>query len=127
MRAVKRNIPARVLVTRATGAQTWHLIETFEQVNPLPIKVGELRLTDRVDFPPSPPAPYTSQPTGMQILFGPDGRMQLTPPADQVFTLRGVIGASVTNDLPVLIQPSGKIRVLGPNPTNSKPEGTEWH
>jgi type II secretion system protein H len=121
MRAVKRNLPARVAVSRATGTQSYNLIETFEQTIPTPIKVAELRLPALVDFPPSPPNPYPVQPA--VILFGPDGRA--TQPG--TFTLRGVIGSGTTNDLPVQVSGNGKIEVLGPNPTVVKPRGTAWH
>src|SRR5262245_59578053 len=51
MRAVKRNLPARVVVTRATALNPWILVETFEQTTPTPIKVAEIRLSPNVDFP----------------------------------------------------------------------------
>ena len=64
MRAVKRNLPAQVVVTRATGSDPFHIIETFEQTNPSPTKVGELQITTEVDFPPGPlvlPVPFDTQ------------------------------------------------------------------
>ena len=56
-------------------------------------------------------------------MFGPDGRA--TQPG--TFTIRGVIGAGTTNDLPVQVSANGKIEILGPNPTVAKQRGTEWH
>jgi prepilin-type N-terminal cleavage/methylation domain-containing protein len=128
MRAVKRNLPARVLITPATSSQNYTLIETFEQTQPTPIKVGEVRLPEKIQFPLLPPPTYYSQPTGLALVFGPDGRVQgVASNADSVFTLRGVIGASITNDLPVLVAANGRIEVLGPNPTVAKKRGTAWH
>ena len=123
MRAVKRNLPARVVLTRATGSQSYHLLETFEDIQPTPLKVQETRLSARVDFPPSPPLPYDVQPA--QITFSPDGRS--TQPG--TFTIRGVVGANTQNDLPVQVSANGKVEVLKPNPTNTAAgrRGTEWH
>lgn len=126
MRAVKRNLPARVVITRATASQPYHLLETFEDTRPTPIKVQESRLSARVDFPPVVPAPYG--PTNFSnVTFGPDGRCQDSPPP--TFTIRGVVGAAVQNDLPVQVSANGKIEVLKPNPTNTAAgrRGTEWH
>ncbi len=125
MRAVKRNLPARVVVTPRSGSLVWNLVETFEQTLPTPIKVGEARLSPQIEFPPNPPTPYSVQ--AVVVTFGPDGRVQgVAPNTNSVFTLRGVKGASITNDLPVLVAANGKIEVLGPNPTLAKPKGTEW-
>jgi prepilin-type N-terminal cleavage/methylation domain-containing protein len=123
MRAVKRNLPARVVITRATGSQSFHLLETFEEVQPTPIKVQEGRISARVDFPTAGiPPPYgPGNPT--VVTFGPDGRAL----AAATFTIRGVVGAGVQNDLPVQVSANGKIEVLKPNPTTTLPRGTEWH
>ena len=125
MRAVKRNLPARVIITRATGSQGFNLVETFEEVIPTPIKVQEARISARVDFPTSGiPGPYgPTQPT--VVTFGPDGRAQ----AAAVFTIRGPRGAGTQNDLPVEVSANGKVEVLKPNPTNTTAgrRGTEWH
>ncbi len=123
MRAVKRNLPARVVVTRATGSQGFNLVETFEQTVPTPIKVSEVQLTALVDFPPTIGGGYPYSPNPVQMIFGPDGRC--TSP--DTFTIRGVVGAGTTNDLPVQVSGNGKIEVLGPNPTALKKRGTEWH
>ena len=124
MRAVKRNLPARVVITRPTGPNPYNRIETFEEVVPTPIKVGESRITSLISFPTAGTA-YT-QPSPLQVIFGPDGRLTGTP-GDQTFTLRGVMNAPLTNDLPVQIATGGRIRVLGPNPILPlKPEGTGW-
>lgn len=127
MRAVKRNLPARVVITRASGSQSFHLIETFEQLTPTPLKVGEARISARVDFPPTiaPPYPYgTNPPT---VTFGPDGRCMDNP--SPTFTIRGVTNAQIQNDLPIQVSANGKIEVLRPNPTNTTGgmRGTEWH
>src|ERR1700730_3783402 len=45
MRAVKRNLSATVVVTPASGVQGFNRVETFEQVVPTPLKVGEVQLT----------------------------------------------------------------------------------
>jgi prepilin-type N-terminal cleavage/methylation domain-containing protein len=122
MRAVKRNLPARVVITRDTGSVGFHRVETFEDVIPTPLKVGDGRISARVDFPTTGlPAPYSTQPS--VITFGPDGRAV----AAGTFIIRGVVGAGTTNDLPVDVAANGKIEVLGPNPTVLKPRGTEWH
>lgn len=125
MRAVKRNLPARVVVTRNTGSMGFHRVETFEDVNPTPIKVSETRISARVDFPPSPPLPWNVQ--AAVITFGPDGRLVGVSP--QTFTIRGPVGAGTPNDLPVQVSGNGKIEVLKPNPTNTTAgkRGTEWH
>jgi prepilin-type N-terminal cleavage/methylation domain-containing protein len=125
MRAVKRNLPARVVLTRATGTQSYHLLETFEDIQPTPLKVQETRLSARVDFPTSGiPGPYGPANPGF-VTFGPDGRAQVSGN----FTIRGVVGANTQNDLPVIVWPNGKIEVLKPNPTNTPAgrRGTEWH
>src|SRR5262245_23063286 len=44
MRAVKRNVPATVIVTKASGPQSFNKVETFENVNPTPIKVEETQI-----------------------------------------------------------------------------------
>jgi prepilin-type N-terminal cleavage/methylation domain-containing protein len=121
MRAVKRNLPATVIVTRASGSRSFNRVETFENVNPTPIKVEETQISGRVEFPPLSPAPY--HPQIVQVVFGPDGRA--TGPG--VFTLRGPVGAGTPNDLPVEVFPNGKIEVLKPNPDATNPRGTEWH
>jgi prepilin-type N-terminal cleavage/methylation domain-containing protein len=127
MRAVKRNLPASVVITRATGSQSFHLLETFENTVPTPIKVQEGRISARVDFPPTIPPPYPTQyatnPT--VVTFGPDGRV--IGPAPVTFTIRGVVRAGVQNDLPVQVSANGKIEVLKPNPTATLLRGTEWH
>ena len=41
MRAVKRNLPAEVRVTIASGSQSFHLLETFEMVQPIALKVAD--------------------------------------------------------------------------------------
>jgi len=120
MRAVKRNLPAEVLITRPSGTQPSTLIETFEMIQPTPLKVGEAHISN-VDFPIA--GTHYPQPGGMLIRFGPDGRT--TTPA--TFTLRGPVGAGIQNDLPVSTSANGRIAVLGPNPTVAKPLGTEWH
>ncbi len=120
MRAVKRNLPAQVIITPASGAQPSAVIETFEMIQPTPLKVGEAHISN-VEFPPS--GTYYPQPTGMLIRFGPDGRATTAA----TFTLRGPVGAGVPNDLPVSTSANGRIAVLGPNPTVAKPMGTEWH
>ena len=127
MRAVKRNLPARVVITRATGSTSFHRVETFEQVVPTPIKVQETQISGRVDFPPTIPLPYPAQygtnPT--VITFGPDGRLVGGGPV--TFTIQGVRGANIQNNLPVQVSANGKIEVLKPNPTATKLRGTEWH
>lgn len=126
-RAVRRNLPVTVVVTRATGSQTHNMVETFEQTLPTATKVGELDITGIVDFPPGPLAlPYDTQ--APSVTFLPDGRVQSPPPppAETAFTLRGVRNAGVTNDIPVLVSTSGRVEVLGPNPTTAKPRGTAW-
>ncbi len=126
MRAVKRNLPARVVITRNTGAQGFHRLETFEELS-TPIKVGEGRISARVDFPPTIPPPYAAlyatNPT--VITFGPNGRVIGAAPI--TFTIRGPVGAGTQNALPIQVSANGKIEVLKPNPTDTKLRGTEWH
>jgi prepilin-type N-terminal cleavage/methylation domain-containing protein len=125
MRAVKRNLPARVVITRNTGAG-FHRIETFENTQPTPIRVGDGRISARVDFPVSGiPGPYGPGPQPVAVTFGPDGRCMDSPPP--TFTIRGPLAAGTQNDLPVQVSANGKIEVLKPNPTTSLPRGTEWH
>src|SRR5262245_48990381 len=109
MRAVKRNLPARVVITRASGSQSFHLVEVFEQLTPTPLKVQETRLSARVDFPTTGiPGPYgPTQPVA--VTFGPDGRCQDNP--TPTFTIRGVVRAGVQNDLPIQVSANGKIEV----------------
>ena len=126
MRAVKRNLPARVVITRNTGSMGFHRLETFEEVQPTPIKVADSRISARVDFPVSPIAgPYPYPTNFMVITFGPDGRLVGTAPATT--TIRGPIASGTQNDLPVQVSANGKIEVLKPNPTASQLRGTEWH
>jgi prepilin-type N-terminal cleavage/methylation domain-containing protein len=125
MRAVKRNLPATVIITRASGSQSFHLLETFENVQPTPIKVEEGRISGRVDFPPTIAAPYPYPTNPTTVTFGPDGRV--VGPAPVTFTIRGMVRAGVQNDLPVQVSGNGKIEVLKPNPTASQLRGTEWH
>ena len=123
MRTVKRNLPARVVLTRSTGTTGVHLLETFEDIQPTPIKVQEARISARVDFPPAGNTVYGPNP-GF-VTFGPDGRAQVAGN----FSIRGVVGAATQNDLPVIVFPNGKIEVLKPNPTTAPAgrRGTEWH
>ena len=125
MRAVKRNLPARVVITRDTGSMGFHRVETFEEVVPTPIKVAETRISARVDFPPNTPPPYPVQyaTNSTVVTFGPDGRVQ----NEAVFTIHGPRGSGTPNDLPVLVATNGKIEVLKPNPTETQKRGTEWH
>jgi prepilin-type N-terminal cleavage/methylation domain-containing protein len=125
MRAVKRNLPATVVITRDTGSMGFHLLETFENVQPTPIKVQEGRISARVDFPTAGiPAPYGPG-NPVSVTFGPDGRCMDSPPP--TFTIRGPVRAGTQNDLPVQVSANGKIEVLKPNPTTTLPRGTEWH
>jgi prepilin-type N-terminal cleavage/methylation domain-containing protein len=119
MRAVKRNLPARVVLTPASPTQPFHLFETFEELS-TPIKVSETRISARVAFPTAPPPHY---PQIAQIIFGPDGRAT----GSGVFTIRGPVRAGVQNDLPVQVSGNGKIEVLKPNPDATNLRGTEWH
>ncbi len=125
MRAVKRNLPARVVITRNTGAG-FHLVETYEELS-TPLKVGEGRISARVDFPPTIGPPYTAlyATNPSVITFGPDGRV--VGPAPVTFTIQGVVGAGTLNNLPIQVTATGKIEVLKPNPTDALPRGTEWH
>jgi Tfp pilus assembly protein FimT len=126
MRAVKRNLPARVLITPPTGPNPWNLIETFEQVVPTPIKVSEVRMTKLVSFPTSGVFYNNANPN--QVIFSPDGRLTGSPGgADLHITILGVTNSGIKNELPVRVTRSGSIRVLKPNPTAGKPDGTEWH
>ena len=123
MRAVKRNLPAEVRITIAGPGQSFHLLETFEMVQPVAIKVGESRITAKTVFPtsglptccPNPGPPLT-------VRFLPDGRTALP----LWFTIQGPVGAGVQNNLTVSVNQAGKINVLGPNITDLKPLGTEW-
>ena len=125
MRAVKRNVSCTVTISRASGSQSFNKIETFENVNPVPLKVEETQISGRVDFPTTGiPGPYgPTQPTA--VTFGPDGRVV----TEATFTIRGPVGAGVQNDLPVQVTAPGKIEVLKPNPdtTTAGKRGTEWH
>ena len=126
MRAVKRNLPARVVVTRNTGVG-FHLVETFENTQPTPLKVGEVRISARVDFPPTIPAPYTTEyrTNAVNVTFGPDGRCMDSPAP--TFTIQGPVGAGTINNLPIQVSANGKIEVLKPNPTDAQKRGTDWH
>lgn len=121
MRAVKRNLPAEVRITIATGAQSFHLLETFEMVQPVALKVAESRITGKTVFPTAG-LPFPNPSPLLQVRFEPDGRSAAT----QWFTIRGPLGAGVQNDLTVSVQRTGKINVLGPNITLLKPLGAEW-
>lgn len=123
MRAVKRNLPAEVRITIAGPGQPSHLLETFEMVQPIAIKVGESRVTSKVVFPTSGLPLGFENPSPLTIRFLPDGRTALP----QWFTIRGPLGAGTPNNLTVSVNQAGKINVLGPNITTLKPLGTEWH
>ena len=125
MRAVKRNLPARVVITRASGSQGFNLVETFEDVVPTPIKVAEARISARVAYPPTLAGPYPYPTNPSVVTFGPDGRV--IGPAPITFTFHGPVGAGTPNDLPVQVSGNGKIEVLKPNPTAAQLRGTEWH
>ncbi len=135
MRAVKRNLPARVVITPMDSSNPWNLVETYEETQPTPTKVGEARISPKVSFPaavPGPWGPLQPCPSGTcppyVLIFQPDGRVTLpVGETEQTYTIRGVTGAQVTNDLPVQVVTTGKIEVLGPNPTIAKKRGTEWH
>lgn len=136
MRAVKRNLSARVVITPQDATNAYNLVETFEETQPTPTKVGEVRISPRILIPASPPSPWPAQPCPTSatcppyvLIFGPDGRLTsaLTGEREVTVTLRGVVGAAITNDLPVQVVSTGKVEVLKPNPTVAKPRGTEWH
>jgi Tfp pilus assembly protein FimT len=128
MRAVKRNLPASVVITPPTGPNQYNRVETFENVVPTPIKVGEVKLTTLVTFPSGASEFYPQPSLPIIVTFGPDGRLQTgIGGAVQHVTIRGVVGAGITNDLPIRIGQTGTIRVLKPNPNASKLDGTEWH
>jgi len=106
MRAVKRNLASQVLITNASGTQSFNRIETFEMTNPTPTKVGEVDLTASVTFP-----------TGslLQVFFGPDGRAtNVTASTGLPVIVRGVVGNSVTNDVNVIVYPNGHIQYVPP-------------
>jgi len=128
MRAVKRNLPASVVITPPTGPNQYNRVETFENVVPTPIKVGEVKLTTLVTFPSGASEFYSQPSLPIIVTFGPDGRRQSgVANADQHVTIRGVVGAGTTNDLPIRIGATGTIRVLKPNPNGTFLDGTEWH
>jgi prepilin-type N-terminal cleavage/methylation domain-containing protein len=127
MRAVKRNLPARVVITSPTGPEPYNRIETFEELIPTPRKVSESRISSLVSFPAGS-GEYWPQVNPIVVIFGPDGRLMGSPGGlEQHITIRGVMGAPLTNDLPIRITLVGSIRVLKPNPDSIKPDGTEWH
>lgn len=121
MRAVKRNLASEVRITIASGSQSFHLLETFEMLS-TPLKVGEARITAKVEFPPAAALLPFPNPIPLTIRFDPDGRSAAT----RWLTIRGPLGAGTQNDLTVSVLRSGKINVLGPNITVLKPLGTEW-
>ena len=123
MRAVKRNLPAEVRITIASGTQSFHLLETFEMVQPIALKVAEARITSKVVFPTSGLPVGFENPVPLEVRFLPDGRTA----APLWFTIRGPLGAGTQNDLTTSVLATGKINVLGPNITTTKPLGTEWH
>jgi prepilin-type N-terminal cleavage/methylation domain-containing protein len=129
LRAVKRNLPASVVITPPTGPNQYNRVETFENVVPTPIKVGEVKLTTLVTFPSGAGEFYSRPSLPIIVTFGPDGRLQTADPGvtTQHVTLRGVVGAGTTNDLPIRIGATGTIRVLKPNPNASNLDGTAWH
>lgn len=122
MRAVKRNVPAEVRITIASSTQPFHLLETFEMVQPIALKVGEARLTPKVEFPPVTALLPFPNPLILTVRFTPDGRTGVP----LWFTIRGPVGAGTQNDVTVSVNTAGKINVLGPNITLLKPLGTEW-
>jgi len=135
MRAVKRNLPARVVITPMDATNAFNLVEMYEETQPLATKVGEVRVSPRVSFPTAVAGPYgPAQPCPVgtcppyTLVFGPDGRVTMPVGVTEVtYTIRGVVGAAIPNDLPVQVVNTGKVEVLKPNPTLAKPRGTEWH
>src|SRR5262245_65630584 len=73
MRAVKRNLPARVLITPPTGPDLYTRVETFEQLTPTPLKVGEVKLSPEVSFPTS--GVFYNNRNPNEVIFQPDGRL----------------------------------------------------
>jgi prepilin-type N-terminal cleavage/methylation domain-containing protein len=131
MRAVKRNVPARVVITSPTGPEPWNRVETWEDLA-TPRKVGDTTITARIRFPSNAGEYYAIQASPVVIIFGPDGRLQSPTPPDPTtgnvhVTLRGPMDAANMNDLPIRITRTGTIRVLKPNPDATKPDGSEWH
>src|SRR4030095_11912945 len=107
MRAVKRNLPASVVIRPPAGPNQYNRVETFENVVPTPIKVGEVKLTTLVTFPSGAREFYPQPSLPIIARFGPDGRLQRGIAGVQHVTIRGVVGAGITNDLPIRIGQTG--------------------
>jgi prepilin-type N-terminal cleavage/methylation domain-containing protein len=100
MAAVKRNLPARVQITKATSGMSAHLVEVFEEITPTPRLVNRAEVSKRVDFPGTVPT----------VIFQGDGRTA----ADATITVRGVSGASVTNDISIVVHQNGRVEFVEP-------------
>jgi prepilin-type N-terminal cleavage/methylation domain-containing protein len=105
MRAVKRNLASQVLITPDPGGVGFHKIETFEMVNPTPIKVGEVQLATKVFFAAG---------SILQVFFGPDGRATNVASPFSPVRVAGVTGNPITNIVEVQIAPNGRITVVPP-------------
>ena len=104
IRAVKRNLASQVLITPASGTQSFNKLETFEMTVPTPTKVGEVDLTASVKFLGIP-----------QVFFGPDGRATNVASPFSAVVVRGVVGNSVTNDVSIQVSTNGHIQYVPPS------------
>jgi prepilin-type N-terminal cleavage/methylation domain-containing protein len=120
MRAVKRNLPARVNIIPAAGPITVHVLETWE-MTAVPRLVDRLEITPRVEFTNL----LTNFPSS-DIVYSGEGRVvsvcnePVAPPAGEPCELEisGPVGNPSANVVRVLVQPSGRLGVKYPTNWN---------
>ena len=112
MRAVRRNLPASVLVTTATAAQNTHLLDTIEAdppaPTPTPLPASKLNL-------PKASLAFLTLPAGGKITFDGNGRVIAPPPpASTDILIEGPVAAGDKNQIRIRTTASGKIEVITP-------------
>ncbi len=112
MRAVKRNLPASVLIVTALPSVASHVLNTTEAEPPAPTPtpnpVARLEIPARA-------LRFLSLPTGGKITFDGNGRRIVPPaPTPGSIVIEGPVGAGVTNQITIQTSLTGRVQVITP-------------
>lgn len=112
LRAVRRNLPATLVIVASGATQSDHLLETIEAVppapTPTPLPIQVFHIAGNVFS-------FVTLPPGNKITFDGNGR-RLAPPAPtpSSIVVEGPVGATVTNQITIQTSLTGRIEVITP-------------
>lgn len=112
MKAVRRNLPASILVTTALPTESMHVVDTIDPdppaPTPTPLPSSSLNIATRS-------ITFITLPAGNKITFDGNGR-RVAPPAafPSDIVIEGPTGGSATNQVTIRTTLAGKIEVVTP-------------